>query len=168
MRKVLLVVKVPKLKFETVSSFQTSEVLNLASKELIQDTAPLQDTALLKAVRVTPKYISNAAEQGLKLLREGRGGDGLTEGTKDAARRMARGQISDDKIILANAWGSRHAVDLEAPKNSDPKDREYPAAGAVAHLLWGINPLDPQPARDWFFKESEKIKKDRLEASSKG
>ena len=147
-------------KFETVS--------NLASKELIQDTSPLQEIALFQGARITPKYISNAAQRGLQLLKEGRGGDGLTERTKDAARRMARGQISDDKIILANAWGARHAVDLEAPKNSDPKNPQYPAAGAVAHFLWGIDPLDPQPARDWFFKESEKIKKDRLEASSKG
>lgn len=104
-----------------------------------------------------PQYISDAAERGLGLLREGKGGDGLTEGTKAAARKMAAGEISDEKIIKASAWGARHKVDLESPNNSNPKDPDYPAAGAVAHFLWGINPLDPQPARDWFDRQSEKI-----------
>jgi len=104
-----------------------------------------------------PQYISDAAERGLELLREGKGGDGLTEGTKDAARKMAAGEVSDEKIIKASAWGARHKVDLESPNNSNPKDPDYPAAGAVAHFLWGINPLDPQPARDWFDRQSEKI-----------
>ena len=104
-----------------------------------------------------PQYISDAAEKGLELLREGKGGDGLTEGTKAAARKMAAGEISDEKIVKASAWGARHKVDLESPNNSNPKDPDYPAAGAVAHFLWGINPLDPQPARDWFDRQSEKI-----------
>lgn len=104
-----------------------------------------------------PKYISDAAERGLELLREGKGGDGLTEGTKAAARKMAAGEISDEKIVKASAWGARHKVDLESPNNSNPKDPDYPAAGAVAHFLWGINPLDPQPAQDWFDRQSEKI-----------
>jgi hypothetical protein len=105
----------------------------------------------------TPQYISDAAERGLELLREGKGGDGLTEGTKAAARKMAAGEVSEEKIIKASAWGARHKVDLESPNNSNPKDPDYPAAGAVAHFLWGINPLDPQPARDWFDRQSEKI-----------
>lgn len=104
-----------------------------------------------------PEYISNAAKRGLEFLRAGEGGDGLTEGTKDAARRMASGEVSDEKIIKASAWGARHKVDLDAGKNSNADDKEWPGAGAVAHYLWGINPLDPQPARDWFDRQSEKI-----------
>ena len=104
-----------------------------------------------------PEYIINAAKRGLELLAEGFGGDGLTEGTKDAARRMAGGEVSDDKIVKANAWGARHAVDLDAGKNSNPDDKEWPGAGAVAHYLWGINPLDPSPAREWFERQAEKI-----------
>jgi len=107
-----------------------------------------------------PDYIISAAKKGLELLREGKGGDGLTEGTKDAARRMAGGEVSEEKIIKASAWGARHKVDLQSPNNSNPKDKDYPAAGAVAHYLWGINPLNPQPARDWFDKQSEKIQKE--------
>lgn len=104
-----------------------------------------------------PDYIINAAKRGLELLAEGFGGDGLTEGTKDAARRMAGGEVSDDKIVKAAAWGARHAVDLDAGKNSNPDDKDWPGAGAVAHYLWGINPLDPSPARAWFERQAEKI-----------
>jgi ATP-dependent protease ClpP protease subunit len=104
-----------------------------------------------------PDYIISAAKRGLELLNEGYGGDGLTEGTKDAARRMAGGEVSDDKIVKANAWGARHAVDLQAGKNNNPDDKEWPGAGAVAHYLWGINPLNPAPARAWFERQAEKI-----------
>jgi len=72
---------------------------------------------------------------------------------------MARGTITDAKILRANAWQARHASDLDAPQNHNANDPDYPGAGAVAHLLWGINPLDPQPARDWFLKETIRINK---------
>jgi len=104
-----------------------------------------------------PAYIVSAARKGLDFLKQGFGGDGLTEGTKVAARKMASGEISDEKIILANAWGARHSVDLQAGKNNNASHKDYPGAGAVAHLLWGINPLNPQPARDWFKNKAEKI-----------
>ena len=102
-----------------------------------------------------PEYIINAAKRGLELLDQA--GDGLTEGTKDAARRMAAGEISDEKIVKANAWAERHAVDLEAGKNNNADDKDWPGAGAVAHYLWGINPLSPDAAREWFKRQAEKI-----------
>jgi len=108
-----------------------------------------------------PAYIVSAARKGLDFLKQGFGGDGLTEGTKVAARKMASGEISDEKIILANAWGARHSVDLQAGKNNNASHKDYPGAGAVAHLLWGINPLNPQPARDWFKNKAEKITADK-------
>lgn len=77
---------------------------------------------------------------------------------------MARGVMTDDKIIRANAWAARHAVDLSAPKNSDPDSDEWPGAGAVAHYLWGINPLDPEPARSWLDREASRIKGERTES----
>lgn len=108
-----------------------------------------------------PDYIRDAAARGLELNAEGFGGDGLTEGTLREARAMARGQVSEDKVVRASAWGARHAVDLEAGKNSDPDDDGWPGAGAVAHYLWGIDPLDPAPARAWFDRKSEQIKEER-------
>jgi signal peptide peptidase SppA len=107
-----------------------------------------------------PKYISAAARTGLEYYADGRAGDGLTDKTVREARDMADGKISDSKIVRANAWGSRHAVDLEAPKNSDASDPEFPGAGAVAHYLWGIDPLDPDPARAWFQRQAENIQEE--------
>jgi hypothetical protein len=108
-----------------------------------------------------PKYISDAAALGLEYYRAGKGGAGLTDQTLADARLMAKGSITDDKILRANAWQLRHASDLDAPQNHIANDPDYPGAGAVAHLLWGINPLDPQPARDWFLSQTIRINKDR-------
>ena len=105
-----------------------------------------------------PEYIQAAARKGLEYNRAGRGGDGLTDQTLREARLLADGTVSDDKIVRAAAWGARHAVDLEPAKNSNSNDREFPGAGAVAHYLWGINPLDPMPARDWFERQADMIK----------
>jgi HK97 family phage prohead protease len=100
-----------------------------------------------------PEYVRNAAARGLELRREGFGGDGLTDQTIREARLMADGEMSDSKVVRANAWAARHAVDLEAPKNRDPDHPQWPGAGAVAHYLWGIDPLDPQPARRWLERQ---------------
>ena len=108
-----------------------------------------------------PEYIMNAAARGLELRGEGFGGDGLTDQTIREARQMADGVISEDKVIRANAWGARHEVDLDAPSNSDPDDDGFPGAGAVAHYLWGIDPLNPEPAREWFARKAEQIQNER-------
>lgn len=106
-----------------------------------------------------PKYISDAAALGLEYYRAGKGGAGLTDQTLADARLIAHGSITDDKILRANAWQLRHASDLDAPQNRNADDPDYPGAGAVAHMLWGINPLDPQPARDWFLEQTIRINK---------
>jgi len=51
-----------------------------------------------------PQYIRDAAARGLELRAEGYGGDGLVDRTIREARLMADGQISEDKVIRANAW----------------------------------------------------------------
>jgi len=110
----------------------------------------------VRAVSV-PDYVSRAAERGLELNREGYGGDGLADSTIREARDMAAGEASDSKIVRANAWAARHAVDLEAPKNTDRDHPDWPGAGAVAHYLWGIDPTDPAPARRFFEREAARI-----------
>jgi hypothetical protein len=110
----------------------------------------------VRAVSV-PEYISRAAERGLELNREGFGGDGLADSTLREARQMAAGNVSDSKIVRANAWAARHAVNLEAPQNTDPEHPDWPGAGAVAHYLWGIDPTDPAPARRFFEREAARI-----------
>ena len=108
-----------------------------------------------------PEYIMNAAARGLELRGEGFGGDGLTDKTIREARQMADGVISEDKVIRANAWGARHEPDLDATSNSDPDDDGFPGPGAVAHYLWGIDPLNPDPARQWFARKAEQIQNER-------
>jgi uncharacterized protein len=87
-----------------------------------------------------PSYMRAAARRGLELNRQGFGGDGLTDKTKQEARDMADGRVSEDKWRRIAPWIARHLVDLDAPQNNDPSDSGYPGAGLVAHLLWGSGP----------------------------
>ncbi len=113
-----------------------------------------------------PEYIIKAAERGLEYHADGLSGDGLVDRTIREARQMARGEITSDKVIRANAWGARHKVDLDAPQNSNPDNDEWPGAGAVAFYLWGIDPLDPEPAMKWFESKSDAIKNEERSVSN--
>jgi hypothetical protein len=107
-----------------------------------------------------PQYIRSAARKGLDYYGQGLAGDGLVARTVREARDMAAGRISEDKVIRANAWGARHLVDLEAPKNSDADNDQFPGPGAVAFYLWGIDPLNPGPAMQWFERQAERVRED--------
>jgi HK97 family phage prohead protease len=96
-----------------------------------------------------PSFIQENAKRGLNILAEGYGGDGLTEGTKRAAREMAAGNITEDKIRKMAPWFARHKVDGQAPKNSNPSDPGYPGAGLVAWLLWGGDSNFSDRAQNW-------------------
>jgi HK97 family phage prohead protease len=69
--------------------------------------------------------------------------------------------VVEDKVIRAAAWAARHRVDLDASANSDSGDDDWPGPGAVAHYLWGVDPLDPNPATDWFTRKSQQIQDER-------
>lgn len=128
---------------------------------------PTRDPAAIDGARQVdlsvPAYIRRAASRGLELRADGFGGDGLTEGTVREAREMAAGRVTEDKVVRANAWGARHAVDLDSPNNSDADSDGWPGAGAVAHYLWGIDPLNPGPAREWFARKAEQVKAEEAE-----
>jgi HK97 family phage prohead protease len=109
-----------------------------------------------------PAYIRDAASRGVELFEAGEAGDGVTAGTVRDARLMSDGQISDDKVLRTSAWAARHAVDLDAPQNNDASDDDFPGPGAVAHYLWGIDPLDPAPARAWFDRQAELIREGEM------
>ena len=94
-----------------------------------------------------PTYMRAAARRGLELNRQGFGGDGLTDKTKQEARNMAAGEVSEDKWRRIVPWIARHMVDLDAPSNSNQSDPGYPGAGLVAHLLWGSGPSKAQARR---------------------
>lgn len=94
-----------------------------------------------------PAYMREAARQGLEYYKDGYGGDGLVARTIEEARDMAAGRVTADKWVRIAAWIARHMVDLDASKNTDPSDPEYPGAGLVAHLLWGSGNSKTKAAR---------------------
>jgi HK97 family phage prohead protease len=104
----------------------------------------------LRQVDLTvPQFIRDNAARGLEFLREGFGGDGLTEGTKREAREMAAGRVSENKVRKMAPWFARHKVDGQAPKNSDPSNPQYPGPGLVAWLLWGGDSNFSDRAQNW-------------------
>ena len=107
-----------------------------------------------------PEYIKDNARKGLNFYKEGLAGDGLTDQTVKEAQDMARGDITHDKLIRASAWGKRHNVDLESAKNSNADNEDYPGPGAVAHFLWGFDPLNPGQAQEWFDRAVQKLKEE--------
>ena len=107
-----------------------------------------------------PDYIRTAAARGLEYYADGLAGDGVVARTIREARLLADGQVSEDKVIRASAWAARHLVDLDAEDNRDPDADGFPGAGAVAFYLWGINPLDPQAAIEWYARKAEQIREE--------
>lgn len=101
-----------------------------------------------------PAYMRAAARRGLKYYDEGKGGAGLVPATIREAREMAAGRVSADKWVRISAWIARHLPDLDAPKNKNATDPEYPGAGLVAHLLWGSGPTKRQALRAKAFADS--------------
>jgi HK97 family phage prohead protease len=101
-----------------------------------------------------PAYMRAAARRGLELNRQGFGGDGLTDKTKQEARDMADGRVSEDKWRRIAPWIARHMVDLDAPSNRNPDDPGYPGAGLVAHLLWGSGPSKSSAERAMRYAQS--------------
>ena len=96
-----------------------------------------------------PAFLRANAKRGLQYLRDGFGGDGLTEGTKREAREMAAGRITENKVRKMAPWFARHQVDGQAPKNSDPSHAQYPGPGLVASLLWGGDSNFSDRAQNW-------------------
>jgi HK97 family phage prohead protease len=96
-----------------------------------------------------PQFIRDNAERGLKYVREGFGGDGLTDTAKREAREMAAGRISENKVRKMAPWFARHKVDGQAPKNKDSSHPEYPGAGLVAWLIWGGDSNFSDRAQNW-------------------
>ena len=108
-----------------------------------------------------PAYIRQAAARGLEFYEDGLGGDGLVERTIREARAMARGEISEDKVVRVAAWAARHEPDLRAD-GARPDDDGFPSPGAVAHYLWGIATGDRyDDARSWFERKAEQVKEEQ-------
>ena len=100
-----------------------------------------------RAIVNVPNYVAAAAKAGLEAYEGGLGGDGLQDATIREARQLADGRVDDEKVARMSAWILRHRGDWEGvPQNSDPEHPDFPAPGAVAALLWGVNPVDTNGA----------------------
>lgn len=122
--------------------------LNIAYYEDEMEDEEDEEEDEMRAIDLSPPaFMRSAAKRGLELYAEGHGGDGLVQATVSAARKMANGDVSIEKWKKIGPWIARHIVDLDAPKNSDPSDPDYPGAGLVAHLLWGSGPSKERAKR---------------------
>lgn len=157
----LVIVNVLKLKRKT----RPEMVAEKESDEVAEPIEPSDDEMMVvedRAVDLTPPaFMRSAARRGLVLYEEGQGGDGLVEATIREARAMAAGNVTADKWVRIAAWIARHMPDLDAPKNSDSSDPDYPGPGLVAHLLWGSGPTKRRAERAMAY--AQRIV-DRLEA----
>ena len=100
-----------------------------------------------RAIVNVPNYVAAAAKAGLEAYEGGLGGDGLQPATIREARQLADGRVDDEKVVRMAAWIRRHRGDWEGvPQNSDPEHPDFPGPGAVAALLWGVNPVDTNGA----------------------
>lgn len=113
-----------------------------------------------------PEYISRNAERGLKLHQEGRTGDGIVDKTVREARDMVEGSISEDKVRRMGPWFRRHKTDLDAPKNSNPKDPGYPGAGLAAWLLWGGDSNGSMRAAEWAERTAKRLDRESEKESA--
>ena len=125
------------------------------------DDEPDDDMDERQVDLTVPSYIRAAAAQGVEYHEEGLSGDGVVARTVSEARAMARGEVSEDKVVRASAWAARHRPDLDAD-GARPGEDGYPTPGAVAHLLWGI-PTGSRydDAVAWFDRKAEQVKADR-------
>jgi HK97 family phage prohead protease len=146
---------------EVIGCHQTKQdaIDQMVAVSIAEEMEPGGERAEQRQVDLSlPEYIQSAARKGLDYYGKKLAGAGIVPSTVREAREMAAGRITEDKVIRANAWAARHMVDLDAPKNSNADDEEFPGAGAVAFYLWGINPLNPEPAIEWFHEKAELIK----------
>ena len=132
----------------------------------MEDDDEMSSAEYRKVDLTPPAYMRAAARRGLKYYEEGYAGDGLVDRTVDEARAMAAGNVTADKWVRIAAWIARHMPDLDAPKNSNKSDPEYPGPGLVAHLLWGSGPSKRQAMRAMEFAQGvvarlEEEKKER-------
>jgi HK97 family phage prohead protease len=136
------------------------------SDEVAEPEADMADELVMddRAVDLTPPaFMRAAARRGLALYEEGKGGDGLVDATIREARAMVAGNVTADKWVRIAAWIARHMPDLDAPKNSNSSDPDYPGPGLVAHLLWGSGPSKRRAQRAMAYAERIVA---RLEAES--
>jgi HK97 family phage portal protein/HK97 family phage prohead protease len=80
------------------------------------------------------------AKRAVAWIEDGLAGDGMTQGTKLWARRVANGEdITPEKARLMRAWFARHESDKDG-EGFTPDEDGYPSAGRVAWAAWFGDP----------------------------
>jgi HK97 family phage portal protein len=88
--------------------------------------------------------MADLANRGLALREEyGRGGTAV--GVARARDIGNRANLSPETVRRMHAYFSRHRVDLDA-EGAKPGQDGYPSAGAIAWMLWGGDPSNPDGA----------------------
>ena len=136
----------------------------LSSKSF--ELADVEDAQLRDVDLSVPAYMRENARRGLEYHEQGLSGDGLRPQTVREARAMAKGDITEDKVMRMRAWFIRHRSDLEPAKNSNPDNDDFPGPGAVAWYLWGGNPVSNEmQAYNWADKKMQQIDAESKDAS---
>jgi len=124
-------------------------------KELEIATATMTVTEFKVPV---PDYMKANATRGLQYIEEGRAASqGTTAMVLEEAQGLAKGIVTDAKVLRMGPWFERHMSDLEAAANSKPESSDWPGPGAVSWLLWGGNPLNPGQSLDWAMRQASVI-----------
>jgi len=105
-----------------------------------------------------PDYMKANAARGLQYIDEGKAAlQGTTSRTLEESQGLAKGIVTDSKVLRMGPWFERHLSDLRAQANSDPQAPGWPGPGAVSWLLWGGNPLDPDQSIAWAARQASVI-----------
>jgi HK97 family phage prohead protease len=137
--------------FTTIGCHTTKQdaIDQMVAVSISEDIEPGGEVSTRAVDLSVPEFIRDNATRGLKYYEEGLGGDGLVDATIRAARDMAAGRITENKVRKMAPWFARHQVDGQAPKNKDQSHPEYPGAGLVAWLLWGGDSNFSDRAQNW-------------------
>ena len=124
----------------------------IAIGEIEIDSHPMGEQ---RAVDLKPtEEMARAAQKGLRLYEDGKGGDGLVAGTIRDARRMAsRESLSEDKVRRMPGWWARHQGDW----TMEDTEAGSETPGYVAALLWGIDAKDGSPGAVWASRKVEQL-----------
>jgi len=100
--------------------------------------------------------MADLANRGLALREEyGRGGTAV--GVARARDIGNRANLSPETVRRMHAYFSRHRVDLDA-EGAQPGEDGYPSAGAIAWMLWGGDPSNPDGAgAGWAARKVEEL-----------
>ena len=130
----------------------TAEPVQAEAKAIADvDTTPTDEMATL-------------ANRGLKYREEfGRGGTAVgVARARDIGNMVS---LSPDTIARMNSFFARHRVDLDAT-GARSGEEGYPSAGAIAWMLWGGDPNDPDGAGvAWAARKVEELDREQEKAT---